>query len=84
MFVIHLFVFLFCSGAAKNWKWAAGGSSILSEIGSFHLEFQYLTKITNNPIYFDKVHIYNNYYYSTTIRYYCTSLGTPRPITDGC
>ncbi len=44
-----------CRGATKNWGWASGGSSILSEFGSLHLEFQYLTYLTGNPIYLEKV-----------------------------
>ena len=43
-----------CSGAIKNWGWAKG-SSVLSEIGTLHLEFQYLTHITGKQIYLKKV-----------------------------
>ncbi len=43
------------SGSSKNFKWAASGSSVLSEVGSYHLEFQYLTEITKDPSYLDKV-----------------------------
>ena len=43
-----------CSGTIKNWGWAKG-SSVLSEIGTLHLEFQYLTYITGKQIYFKKV-----------------------------
>ena len=43
------------SGNGRNWGWASGGSSILSEFGTMHLEFAYLTHITDNPIYLDKV-----------------------------
>ena len=45
------------SGTSKNWAWAAGGSFILAEIGTLHLEYQYLTQITGNPIYLEKVSI---------------------------
>uniref|UniRef100_H2Y4E2 alpha-1,2-Mannosidase n=1 Tax=Ciona savignyi TaxID=51511 RepID=H2Y4E2_CIOSA len=34
------------SGAVKNWGWASGGSSILSEFGTLHLEFSMLSKAT--------------------------------------
>ena len=43
------------SGAIKNWGWASGGSSVLAEFGSLHLEFQYLTHLTGNPVYLEKV-----------------------------
>ena len=50
--IICVFV---CRGAIKNWGWASGGSSVLSEFGSLHLEFQYLTHLTGNPVYLEKV-----------------------------
>ena len=40
---------------ASNYNWAQGGSSILAEFGSLHLEFEYLSHITGNPIYREKV-----------------------------
>lgn len=43
------------TGAKRNWAWASGGCSILSEFGSLHLEFAYLSYITNNPVYLEKV-----------------------------
>ncbi|XP_077977096.1 mannosyl-oligosaccharide 1,2-alpha-mannosidase IA-like [Glandiceps talaboti] len=43
------------SGSAHNWGWASGGSSILAEFGSMHLEFVYLSEITGNPVYKEKV-----------------------------
>lgn len=39
----------------SNYGWAAGGMSILSEIGSLHLEFAYLSEVTKQPIFFKKV-----------------------------
>ena len=33
-------------GNAKNFGWASGGSSILSEFGTLHMEFAYLSDIT--------------------------------------
>ena len=45
----------FCSGGSHNWGWASGGCSILAEFGTLHLEFQYLTHITGNPVYMQKV-----------------------------
>jgi len=47
------------SGASKNWNWAAGGCSILSEIGTMHLEFQYLSQLTGKDIYLQKVQIFH-------------------------
>jgi len=43
------------SGNSKNYLWASGGSSILSEFGTLHLEFVYLSDITGNDIYRQKV-----------------------------
>eukprot|EP00092_Neocalanus_flemingeri_P032575 GFUD01035431.1.p1 GENE.GFUD01035431.1~~GFUD01035431.1.p1 ORF type:complete len:656 (+),score=150.26 GFUD01035431.1:141-2108(+) len=43
------------AGSAKNFGWASGGSSILSEFGTLHMEFAYLSDITGNPIYRKKV-----------------------------
>lgn len=42
-------------GSAKNFGWASGGSSILSEFGTLHMEFAYLSDITGNPVYRQKV-----------------------------
>ncbi|PSN45702.1 Mannosyl-oligosaccharide alpha-1 [Blattella germanica] len=43
------------TGASKNYGWASGGCSILSEIGTLHLEFSYLSDVTGNPVYRAKV-----------------------------
>jgi len=43
------------TGNAKNFGWASGGSSILSEFGTLHMEFAYLSDITGNPVYKKKV-----------------------------
>jgi len=43
------------TGYSKNFGWASGGSSILSEFGTLHMEFSYLSDITGNPIYKEKV-----------------------------
>ncbi|KAK9874993.1 hypothetical protein WA026_005808 [Henosepilachna vigintioctopunctata] len=45
----------FKTGTSKNYGWASGGSSILSEFGTLHLEFSYLSDVTGNPIYRNKV-----------------------------
>lgn len=43
------------SGASKNYAWASSSSSILAEFGTLHLEFTYLSDITGNPVYKEKV-----------------------------
>nr|CAH7746703.1 unnamed protein product [Callosobruchus chinensis] len=45
----------FKTGNSKNYYWASGGSSILSEFGTLHLEMAYLSDVTGNPIYRNKV-----------------------------
>lgn len=37
------------TGSARNWGWASGGASILSEFGTMQLEFEYLSQITGKP-----------------------------------
>ena len=39
----------------RNWGWASGGSSILSEFGTLHLEFSMLSKATGDSKYLEKV-----------------------------
>jgi mannosyl-oligosaccharide alpha-1,2-mannosidase len=41
--------------SATNYNWAQSGSSILAEFGSLHLEFEYLSHITGNSTYREKV-----------------------------
>lgn len=43
------------SGASKNYAWASSSSSILAEFGTLHLEFVYLSDVTGNPVYKEKV-----------------------------
>ncbi|XP_063237128.1 mannosyl-oligosaccharide alpha-1,2-mannosidase IA-like isoform X2 [Bacillus rossius redtenbacheri] len=43
------------TGWSKNYGWASGACSILSEIGGLHLEFSYLSDVTGNPVYRAKV-----------------------------
>uniref|UniRef100_A0A8R1TW13 alpha-1,2-Mannosidase n=1 Tax=Onchocerca volvulus TaxID=6282 RepID=A0A8R1TW13_ONCVO len=43
------------SGRSHNWGWINGGFSILSEFGSLQLEFDYLSQLTQNFIYSNKV-----------------------------
>lgn len=43
------------TGSSKNYGWTSGGASILSEFGTLHLEFAYLSDVTGNPIYREKV-----------------------------
>uniref|UniRef100_A0A8D3CRX7 alpha-1,2-Mannosidase n=1 Tax=Scophthalmus maximus TaxID=52904 RepID=A0A8D3CRX7_SCOMX len=43
------------SGIGRNWPWASGGSSILAEYGTLHLEFMHLGKLSGNPEFAQKV-----------------------------
>lgn len=43
------------TGYAKNYAWASSAASILAEFGSLHLEFVYLSQVTGDPIYKEKV-----------------------------
>ncbi|XP_054616896.1 mannosyl-oligosaccharide 1,2-alpha-mannosidase IA [Dunckerocampus dactyliophorus] len=43
------------SGIGRNWPWASGGSSILAEYGTLHLEFIHLSKLSQNPEFAQKV-----------------------------
>lgn len=43
------------NGKTSNWGWASGGCSILSEFGSIELEFTYLSRVTGNKTYAEKV-----------------------------
>ncbi|XP_014244407.1 mannosyl-oligosaccharide alpha-1,2-mannosidase IA-like isoform X2 [Cimex lectularius] len=45
----------FKTGHSKNYAWASGGSSILSEFGTLFLEFSYLSDVTGNPVFKEKV-----------------------------
>ncbi|KAK5981530.1 alpha-1 2-Mannosidase [Trichostrongylus colubriformis] len=40
---------------ASNYGWADSGSSILSEVGTLHLEFTYLSRVAKAPIFAKKV-----------------------------
>ena len=46
---------IFLLQLAKNFGWASGGSSILSEFGTLHMEFAYLSDITGDPKYLKAV-----------------------------
>ncbi|XP_026466430.1 mannosyl-oligosaccharide alpha-1,2-mannosidase IA-like isoform X2 [Ctenocephalides felis] len=43
------------TGESKKYPWTGGFSSILAEFGTLHLEFTYLSDITGDEIYRDKV-----------------------------
>ncbi|XP_067863038.1 mannosyl-oligosaccharide 1,2-alpha-mannosidase IA-like isoform X1 [Heptranchias perlo] len=43
------------SGVGRNWGWASGGSSILAEFGTLHLEFMHLSEVSGNPKFAEKV-----------------------------
>lgn len=40
---------------SKNYAWASGGSSILSEFGTLSLEWNYLADVTDKAVFRDKV-----------------------------
>ena len=43
------------SGSSRNFNWAWQGHSILSEFGTLHMEFAYLSNVTGNDIFLKKV-----------------------------
>lgn len=43
------------TGISKNYGWASGGSSILSEFGTLHLEFAYLSDVSGDSVYRERV-----------------------------
>ncbi|XP_048348063.1 mannosyl-oligosaccharide 1,2-alpha-mannosidase IA [Sphaerodactylus townsendi] len=43
------------SRRGRNWPWASGGSSILAEFGTLHLEFMHLSYLSGNPVFAEKV-----------------------------
>ncbi|KAG7465683.1 hypothetical protein MATL_G00156020 [Megalops atlanticus] len=43
------------SGVGRNWPWASGGSSILAEYGTLHLEFMHLSKLSGRAVFAQKV-----------------------------
>ncbi|XP_077156899.1 mannosyl-oligosaccharide 1,2-alpha-mannosidase IA [Paroedura picta] len=43
------------SGIGRNWPWASGGSSILAEFGTLHLEFMHLSYLSGNQEFAEKV-----------------------------
>ncbi|XP_016353304.1 mannosyl-oligosaccharide 1,2-alpha-mannosidase IA-like [Sinocyclocheilus anshuiensis] len=43
------------SGIGRNWPWASGGSSILAEYGTLHLEFMHLGALSGRPVFAEKV-----------------------------
>ncbi|CAI2735913.1 unnamed protein product [Schistosoma spindalis] len=43
------------TGDKRNFVWANGRCSILSEFGTLHMEFKYLSELTGNPVYSEKV-----------------------------
>lgn len=45
----------FYSRGSRNYHWASGDCSILSEIGTLHMEFAYLSEVTGKSVYKEKV-----------------------------
>uniref|UniRef100_A0A8B9KTR3 alpha-1,2-Mannosidase n=1 Tax=Astyanax mexicanus TaxID=7994 RepID=A0A8B9KTR3_ASTMX len=52
---VCLCVFCVYSGIGRNWPWASGGSSILAEYGTLHLEFMHLSRLSGKPVFAEKV-----------------------------
>ena len=44
-----------CRQRSKNYGWASMGGSILSELGTLHMEFAYLSDVTGEPVFADRV-----------------------------
>ena len=62
-------------GTGRNFGWASGGSSILSEFGTLHLEFAYLSQVTGNPVFLEKVgQLLGFVYYNCYFHHACVSL----------
>ena len=51
---------------SKNYAWASGSCSILSEAGSLHLEFERLSRLTGNNVYREKVKKIRDFFDSAT------------------
>ncbi|MFH4977607.1 hypothetical protein AB6A40_004316 [Gnathostoma spinigerum] len=49
------------SGSINNYHWASSYSSVLAEIGSLHLEFYYLSRITGDSVFEKKVQRVRDY-----------------------
>ncbi|XP_060525128.1 mannosyl-oligosaccharide 1,2-alpha-mannosidase IA isoform X1 [Cylas formicarius] len=45
----------FKTGVSRNYGWASSSSSILSEFGTLHMEFAYLSDVTAKSVYRNKV-----------------------------
>jgi len=78
MILSHSVLMYDSSGTGRNWSWASGGCSILAEFGTLHLEFAYLTHITGNPVYLEKVKRLNTYRYCSFAPNLCTYLFSSR------
>ncbi|KAL3310646.1 Mannosyl-oligosaccharide 1,2-alpha-mannosidase IB, partial [Cichlidogyrus casuarinus] len=48
-------LFNFKTKSSRTHTWSVGGCSILSEFGTLQMEFAYLSELTGNPIYSEKV-----------------------------
>jgi mannosyl-oligosaccharide alpha-1,2-mannosidase len=59
--VLFINQFLSVFQVSKNYGWASGGSSILSEFGTLTLEFNYLSDVTGNPVFREKVELIRNF-----------------------
>ena len=46
---------------ARNWGWASGGCSILAEFGTLSMEFLYLSELTGDNIFREKIEKINSH-----------------------
>ena len=53
----------------ESWGWVPGHCSLLSELGSLHLEYQYLTHISHDTSYLEKV-----FRRKLILKFYCVFL----------
>ncbi|GAA48385.1 mannosyl-oligosaccharide alpha-1 2-mannosidase, partial [Clonorchis sinensis] len=44
------------TGKGQMFTWSAGRCALLAEVGTLHMEFRYLSELTGDPIYAQKVH----------------------------
>jgi mannosyl-oligosaccharide alpha-1,2-mannosidase len=44
-----------CRKETRNYNWANSACSILAEVGTLHMEFAYLSRLTGEPVYENKV-----------------------------
>jgi mannosyl-oligosaccharide alpha-1,2-mannosidase len=48
------------TGQIKNWGWASGKASVLSEFGTMQMEFEYLSLVTGDNRFKDMINFVIN------------------------